>query len=280
MNNNIMNYDRNMFETAKQHDRFFVNLEFWYARDIQQLLNYTKWGNFESVLEAAIINCVNSGINPNEHFVEILRPIVVGNGGVREIKDYMLTRYACYCIMLNADPRKPTVAAGKNYFIEQTRRQELEDDWKERVELRDGIKGHNREIASTAARNAGFNGQADYARFHNAGYIGLYDGMTCADIREMRGLPNDASPLDYMGGLELSANYFQREAANTALKMQGPTSKENANRLNFNIGRSVRGVMEDYNLPMPETLPVVENIREIRKELNTNNRSMLTDGDS
>src|SRR3989338_3688110 len=158
--------------------------EYWSSRDFSQVLGYTDYRNFEQVVQKARMACFNSGQRIEDHFVDITEMIEIGKGGQREVKAILLSRYACYLAIQNADPTKDIVALGQTYFAVQTRKQELSDQVIEddrRLLLRDEIKIHNIRLAETAKR-AGVISSMDYAIFQNHGYMGLYGGLTAQDI--------------------------------------------------------------------------------------------------
>ena len=190
-------------------------VQFWYARDLQVLLEYSKWENFKKVMEKAIAACENSGFEPDNHWLPDVRNPISGKGKVESIIDYRLTRYACYLIAQNGDSRKKSVAFSQTYFAIQTRAKELEDqDQKnlspeeKRLLLRKELKKHNASLAS-AAKSAGVVEPIDYAIFQNHGYRGLYDGLDKKGIQAKKGLSKNQNILDHMGSEELAANLFR-----------------------------------------------------------------------
>jgi DNA-damage-inducible protein D len=164
--------------------------EYWESRDLAGVLDYTQYRNFEGVVEKAKMACFNSGHRIDDHFADVSKMVEIGSGANREIKATLLSRYACYLIIQNADPKKEIVAHGQTYFAIQTRRQELEDERIEeerRVLLREEIRRHNVQLAD-AAKDAGVVEPIDYAIFQNHGYMGLYGGLKQDDIHRHKGL--------------------------------------------------------------------------------------------
>jgi DNA-damage-inducible protein D len=201
------------FESKAQYDEDGV--EFWYARDMQKLLDYAKWENFKGTMQKAVIACEESGHDPNKNWFPDTRKSISGKGKEEYIEDYKLSRYACYLVAQNADSRKKPVAFAQTYFAVQTRRQEIQDqqyrrltDEEKRLLLRSEMKEHNKKLAS-AARDAGVIEPLDYAIFQNAGYKGLYDGLDKRGIQQIKGLKKSQNILDHMGSEELAANMFR-----------------------------------------------------------------------
>ncbi|MDR2719519.1 MAG: DNA damage-inducible protein D, partial [Nitrososphaerota archaeon] len=190
------------FETIKQIDENGV--EFWFARDLQSVLQYIQWRNFHKVIERAMLACKNSGFVVGDHFAGISKTIQMPKSAEKQVMDYRLTRYACYLIVQNGDPRKEIIALGQTYFAIQTRRQELADTFNQldennkRLVVRGNIKQWNQLLAK-AAHNAGVISDEEFAIFQNAGYMGLYGGLTVADIHLRKGLSKDEKILDFMG---------------------------------------------------------------------------------
>lgn len=187
--------------------------EFWSARELAPALEYTKWENFQNVIKRAMIACENSGHHVECDFPEV-RKIVDAGATSKPVKDYELTRYACYLIVQNGDPRKEVIALGQTYFAIQTYRQEVADHFNEldedrrRLVVRGNIKQWNQMLAETA-HDAGVITNEEFAIFQNAGYMGLYGGLDVDDIHKKKNLEVGQKILDYMGSTELIANLFR-----------------------------------------------------------------------
>ncbi len=242
-----------------------AGIEFWSSREFAGVLGYGDYRNFEAVIEKARLSCFNSGHRIEDHFVDITEMVEIGSGAEREIKVTLLSRYACYLIIQNADPKKEIVAHGQTYFAIQTRRQELADgriDEERRVLLREEMRRHNVQLAG-AAREAGVIQPIDYAIFQNHGYMGLYGGLKQDDIHRRKGLKKSQKILDHMGSTELAANLFRATQAEEKLRRDEVKGKDAANRTHREVGAKVRQTIQELGGTMPEELPVVESIKKI-----------------
>lgn len=239
--------------------------EYWESRDLAEVLEYTQYRNFEAVIEKAKLACFNSGHRIEDHFADVSKMVDIGSGATREIKVTLLSRYACYLAIQNADPKKEIVAQGQTYFAVQTRRQELADgriEEERRILLREEMRHHNAQLAD-AARNAGVIQPIDYAIFQNHGYMGLYGGLRQEDIHRRKGLKKSQKILDHMGSTELAANLFRATQAEEKLRREKVQGKDAANRTHREVGAKVRQTIRELGGTMPENLPTVESIKKI-----------------
>ena len=270
MNNEIARYSEETFESIK-HVNEYGN-EFWYARELQSILEYTEWRNFQKLIEKAQTACENSDMAVDECFVEVNKTSPMPNGGVKLIDDYMLSRYACYLIVMNGDPRKEVIAVGQTYFAVKTRQQELIDHYDElsedqkRLAIRKEMKAHNKFLAE-AAQKAGVIKSYDFAIFQNYGYQGLYGGLGAKEIHARKGLKENEQILDHMGSTELAANLFRATQTDEKLRRENIRGKEKANQTHYEVGRKVRQTIAELGGTMPEDLPTPEkSIRQIESE--------------
>jgi len=243
--------------------------EFWSSRDFAKVLGYADYRNFQSVIESARTACFNSGQRVEDHFVEVTDMIEVGKGAKRPAKSVMMSRYACYLVIQNADPSKEIVAQGQTYFAIQTRRQELSDEEMEeqrRLAIRSELRTHNSQLAD-AAKDAGVIAPRDYAIFQNHGYIGLYGGLGAQDIHARKGLKKGEQILDHMGSTELAANLFRATQAEEKLRREKITGKDNANKAHREVGAKVRQTIKELGGTMPEELPTVESIKKLESKV-------------
>lgn len=246
--------------------------EFWYARELATALDYTKWENFYNVIKRAMIACENSGKDVSLCFPEVRKTSKMPNGGVKTISEYELSRYACYLIVQNGDPRKEVIALGQTYFAIQTYRQEVADRFNEldedsrRLIVRGDIRQWNQLLAETA-RNCGVITNEEFAIFQNAGYMGLYGGMTVDDIHRKKELEIGQKILDYMGSTELIANLFRISQTEEKLRKDGIDNSSEATAVHYSVGKEVRKAIEEIGGTMPEDLPTPEkSIAQIEKE--------------
>lgn len=263
-------YSEQTFESIKHVNEY--GQEYWLARELQSVLEYAQWRNFVEAIERAKLACKNSGFSIDDHFANIGKMVDIRSGAEREIDDVMLSRYACYLIVMNGDPRNEVIAAGQTYFAIKTRQQELSDDCKEltedqkRLAIRKEMKRHNTSLAD-AAHDAGVVEPLDYATFQNFGYMGLYGGMDMRAIHKHKGLKKSQKILDHMGSTELAANLFRATQTEEKLRREQVQGKTEANRTHYEVGKKVRETIQELGGTMPEDLPTPEkSIKQIERE--------------
>ena len=268
--NELEKINETIFESIKHVDE--DGNEYWYARELQKVLEYTEWRKFVGVIKKAINSCKASNYVASDHFVGTDKMINLGKGGQRKVPDYKLSRYACYLIAQNGDSRKKVIALAQTYFAIQTRKQELleqeynsltEDE--KRIYQRNQARKGNYNLNKTAVNS----GVKDLARFHNAGYKGLYNGETANDIAKRKGLRYREDILDNMGSDELIANLFRISQTNQKLINDNVQGEGNANDVHYNVGREVRNTIKRIGGTMPEDLPTPDkSLKELEKENN------------
>ncbi len=241
------------FESIKQISPY--QAEYWSARDLAPLLGYNKWQNFEVAIQRAMTACEQVGQIVNDHFTGASKMIDIGKGAQRSIIDYLLSRFACYLIAQNGDPRKKEIAEAQAYFAVSTRRQELAqllEEQEERLKLRERVTENNKGLAQ-AASQAGVLSQ-NFGIFQNAGYKGLYGGLGVLDIKERKQIDQREDLLDRMGRAELAANDFRITQTEERLRKEGIIGQTNAMDLHHEVGKKVRKAIEDIGGTMPEDL--------------------------
>ena len=266
--NELREYTEKMFEDIKHIDE--EGNEYWYARELMPLLEYTLWQRFSNAIKKAIENCKNSNNNVMDHFIGTDKMVSIGSNTTRSIIDYKLSRYACYLIVLNCDARKRIIALAKTYFAIQTRKQELskkeysmltEDEKRfyQRNLTRKGNYSLNKVARDVGVRN--------FDKFHNAGYKGLYNGETANDIARRKKLRYREDILDNMGSEELAANLFRITQTESKIKRDDIKGEKKANKTHYEVGRKIRKTIEELGGTMPENLPTPEkSLKELEKE--------------
>lgn len=266
--NKTEKYNETIFENIKHINEF--GEEYWDARELMPLLEYSKWENFHKVIKNAMLACENSNYSVAEQFPEFRKPITGGNGNIQKVIDYRLSRYACYLIVQNANPKKESVALGQTYFAIQTRKQEITEkeygklsEDEKRFYQRNLTKKGNYSL-NQAAKNAGVK---NFDKFHNSGYKGLYNGETADDIAKRKGLRYREDILDNMGSDELIANLFRISQTEQKLKRENIKTENNANKAHYEVGKEVRNTIKRLGGTMPEELPTPKkSLKELEKE--------------
>ncbi len=265
--NKIIDYTKT-FEDIKHIDEF--NNEYWYARELQLVLEYKQWRRFEQAIERAKKACENSDINVSVHFANIGKLSRRANNAEVMINDYKLSRYACYLIAQNGDSRKKVIAMAQTYFAVQTRKQELNEieyntltEDEKRFYQRDLTRKGNYSLNQTAKNS----GVKNFDKFHNAGYKGLYNGETADDIAKRKGLRYREDILDNMGSDELIANLFRVSQTEQKLKKDNIQTERDATNAHFEVGKNIRDVIAKNGGTLPEKLPTPKkSLKQLEKE--------------
>ena len=267
MNEIDKNYNKT-FEDIKHIDE--NGIEFWYARELMPILQYSNWQNFEKIIGKAKISCKNSDISIFEHFTDVNKTIKMPKGAAKTIVDYKLTRYACYLIAQNGDNRKKVIALAQTYFAVQTRKQEISEkeyrlftEDEKRFYQRNLTKKGNYSLNQTA-KDAGVK---NFDKFHNAGYKGLYNGETADDIARRKGLRYREDNLDNMGSDEIIANLFRISQTEQKLRKDNIDTEKKACDTHNKIGKIVRKAIKEAGGTMPEDLPTPrKSLKQLEKE--------------
>ena len=266
--NNIKEYTNKIFEDIKRIDE--AGDEYWYARELQNVLEYHQWRSINDLIERAKIACQESKYNIDDHFAIQRKMIKLAKGATRKVIDYKLSRYACYLIVINGNPNKRIIALAQTYFAIQTRKQELiEKEYNEltedekRLYRRNQARRGNYNLNKTAINS----GVKNLARFHNAGYKGLYNDETADDIAKRKKLRYREDILDNMGSEELADNIFRIAQTDAKLKRENVDNEYTANSVHYEVGKEVRNSIERLGGTMPEKLPTPEkSLKEMAKD--------------
>jgi len=270
--NKLSKNTQTVFEQIRRIDE--NGNEYWSARELSKVLEYSEYRHFLPVVEKAKKSCKVSGNRTSNHFEDMLDMINLGKGAVRQVDSVKLSRYACYLIVQNGDPSKEVIALGQTYFALQTRLQEikqmeeynaLKSEEEKRLFLRNELRQHNIKLAETA-HNAGVIDAIDYAIFQNFGYKGLYGGLDAKDIHAKKKLKKNQQILDHMGSTELAANLFRATQTEEKLRRENIKGKQKANETHYKVGAKVRKTIKELGGTMPEDLPTASSIKALEKE--------------
>lgn len=269
MTEDIELINESLFESIKHINEY--GMEYWTARELMPVLEYKQWRQFSDAIDRAKKACETSGNRVFDYFADA-RKIVKTGVATKEIEDYHLSRYACYLIAMNGDPRKKAIAMAQSYFAIKTRQQELSENFEKlseeqkRLAIRGELKHHNKSLAD-AAHEAGVETSRDYAIFQNYGYMGLYGGLKAQDIAKRKGLKKGQAILDHMGNTELAANLFRATQTDEKLRRDHVKGKAAANTTHFAVGKKVRETIKELGGTMPEDLPTPDkSIKQIESE--------------
>ena len=268
--NELEKINETIFESIKHVDD--DGNEYWYARELQYILGYNQWRSIHDLIKRATVACKESDNNIHDHFAVQRKMVDIGSNTQREVLDYKLSRYACYLIVMNGNPKKEIIALAQTYFAIQTRKQELlEEEYnsltedEKRFYQRDLTKKGNYSLNQTAKKA----GVKNFDKFHNAGYKGLYNGETANDIAKRKGLRYREDILDNMGSEELAANLFRITQTDAKLKRDNVDNEYTANSVHFEVGKKVRNTIKELGGTMPENLPTPDkSLKELEKEKN------------
>ena len=266
---NEIDENNKSFENIKHIDE--NGIEFWYDRELMPILQYSNWQNFEKIIAKAKTSCENSDISVFEHFIDVNKLSKRANNAEVEIKDYKLTRYACYLVAQNGDSRKKVIALAQTYFAVQTRKQEITEkeyslltEDEKRFYQRNLTRKGNYSLNQTAKRA----GVKNFDKFHNSGYKGLYNGETADDIAKRKGLRYREDILDNMGSTELIENLFRISQTEEKLKRDNVNTEKEACKTHNKIGKIVRKAIKEAGGTMPEDLPTPKkSLKQLEKEM-------------
>ena len=252
-----------------------TSVEFWRARDLMPLLGYTRWENFNNAIQRAKESCETSGINISDHFRDVTKMVPLGSGSERPVSDYMLTRYACYLIAQNGDPRKDEIAFAQSYFAIQTRKQELIEDriqLIQRIEARDKLKESERRLSQNIYER-GIDDKG-FARIRSKGDQALFGGATTQDMKDRYGIKS--GPLaDHLPTLTIAAKNLATEMTNYNVEQNDLYGEYSITSEHVQNNRSVRNMLGQRGIK-PEDLPPAEDIKKLERRVKSEEKKLAS----
>ena len=252
-----------------------TDVEFWYARDLQKLLGYKSWDKFLNVIKKAQTACGKSNVEVLNHFRQVGKMVTIGSGAKREIKDIILTRYACYLIAQNGDSQKEQIAFAQTYFAIQTRKQEL---LQQRMELEDRLKARKklRESETELSKNIYERGVDDggFARIRSRGDETLFGGYTTSSMKEKLSVPTSRPLADFIPTVTITAKNLATEITNYNVKKENLYGEENITDEHIQNNKSIRGLLAERGI-QPEELPAEEDLKKLERKVKSDEKKLI-----
>lgn len=274
--NKIATLKRSFDEIAHTHVDDSDSVEYWYARELQQLLGYSRWEDFEKAVQRGITACENTGVPVENHFREVPKMVRLGSGSHREVRDYMLTRYACYLIAQNGDPRKEEIAFAQSYFAVQTRKQELIEDrirLLERMEARDKLKESEKQLSQNIYERGV--DEKGFGRIRSKGDRALFGGKTTQDMKDRYGITS--GPLaDRLPTLTIAAKNLATEMTNYNVEEKDLQGESPITQEHIQNNRSVRQMLGERGI-RPEELPPAEDIKKLERRVKSAEKKLVAE---
>ena len=274
--NKIATLKRSFDEIAHTHVDDSDSVEYWYARELQQLLGYSRWEDFERAVQRGISACENTGVPVENHFREVPKMVRLGSGSHREVRDYMLTRYACYLIAQNGDPRKDEIAFAQSYFAIQTRKQELIEDrirLIERIEARDKLKESEKRLSQNIYERGV--DEKGFGRIRSKGDMALFGGRTTQDMKNRYGITS--GPLaDRLPTLTIAAKNLATEMTNYNVEEKDLQGESPITQEHIQNNRSVRQMLGERGI-RPEELPPAEDIKKLERRVKSAEKKLVAE---
>ncbi len=264
-----------LHKTFEEHVHNEDGIEFWYARELQELLGYDEWRNFEKVIDKAKTACNGSKQKPSDHFVDVNKMIKLAKGAEREVPDIQLTRYACYLIAQNGDPRKDEIAFAMTYFAIQTRKQEvLEKRFAEldRVQAREKLSATEKELSGILFER-GVDGQG-FARIRSKGDAALFGGKNTQQMKTKLGVPEKRALADFLPSVTIKTKDLATEITNFNVKKNSNLQGEDhIGSEHIKSNQSMRDVLKKHGI-VPEDLPPEEDVKKVQRRLNSEGKKL------
>jgi DNA-damage-inducible protein D len=256
------------FEQAVQKDEM-TGIEYWLARDLQKLLGYTQWRSFEKVIKKTIVACQNAGQNPDDHFARARKMVNIGSGAKTEVDEIALTRYACYLIAQNGDPRKQEIAFAQSYFAVQTRKMEIVEkrlEEAERIRARKKLTETEKQLSGVIFERVGDN--QSFGRIRSKGDAALFGGLSTAEMKEKLSVPNSRPLADFLPTITIKAKDFAGEITNFNIKAENLRTENSISEEHVRNNSRVRKTLIDSGI-VPEQLSPAEDIKKLERRLSS-----------